>query len=113
MSSESGGTSDSATLSIWLPSTRENSKLVQIKIFRFTDQKPSLLSDRDITDLTPTIPNLGYVSDLAVELNSTRSITGPVQEEWMLDTIDDSLDRGTAWRLILNQVIFGTQVCRL
>ncbi|KAJ9093940.1 hypothetical protein QFC20_007026 [Naganishia adeliensis] len=64
--------------------------------------------DRDITDLTPTIPNLGYVSDLAVELNSSRSMTGPVQEEWMLETIDDSVERGTAWRLILNQVIFGT-----
>ncbi|KAJ9102982.1 hypothetical protein QFC19_004539 [Naganishia cerealis] len=64
--------------------------------------------DRDITDLTPTIPNLGYVSDLAVELNSTRSMTGPVQEKWMLETLDDSVKRSTTWRMILNQVIFGT-----
>jgi alkaline phosphatase D len=72
------------------------------------DTPVSFYSDRDITDLTPTIPNLGYVSDLAVELNSSRSMTGPVQEEWMLETLDDSVERGTAWRLILNQVIFGT-----
>ncbi|KAJ9115429.1 hypothetical protein QFC22_005186 [Naganishia vaughanmartiniae] len=64
--------------------------------------------DRDITDLTPNIPNLASVSDLAVQLNSSRSMTGPVQEKWMLDTLDDSVKRHTTWRMILNQVIFGT-----
>ncbi|KAG7566918.1 hypothetical protein FFLO_01297 [Filobasidium floriforme] len=64
--------------------------------------------DRDITDLSPTVPNKDYVASLAVELNSSRSITGPVQELWMLDTIKKSHEKGTKWRLLMNQVIFGS-----
>jgi len=65
-------------------------------------------SDRDITDLSPTIPNKDYIASLAVELNSSRSITGPVQEQWMFDTIKKSHEKGTKWRVLMNQVIFGS-----
>ncbi len=61
--------------------------------------------DRDVTDRGD---DLDYVASLAVELNSTRSITGLKQEEWFLDTLGDSLHRDTQWRLVLNQVIFGS-----
>jgi len=67
-----------------------------------------LFSDRDITDLSPTIENKDYVAALAVDLNSSRSITGPVQEAWMLDTIEKSMEKGTKWRMLMNQVIFGS-----
>jgi alkaline phosphatase D len=49
-----------------------------------------------------------YVSKLAVDLESDRSIIGPKQEEWFLDTLKASNDRGTKWRMILNQVIFSS-----
>lgn len=61
--------------------------------------------DRDITDVNY---NRQYVQGLAVELNSSRSITGPKQEGWLLDSLKESQERKTAWRMILNQVIFGS-----
>ena len=45
---------------------------------------------------------------LAVQLNSSRSITGPKQEQWFEDTLSASKERATTWRMVLNQVIFGT-----
>jgi len=63
--------------------------------------------DRDITDLTY---NLDYVKTLAPDLNSTRSIVGPEQEKWIEDGLKASQDRGTVWKMVLNQVIFGTYV---
>ena len=35
-------------------------------------------------------------------------MTGPVQEEWILDSLDTSQKKGTKWRLLLNQVILGS-----
>lgn len=61
--------------------------------------------DRDITDLSY---NTEYVESLAVQLNSTRSITGPEQESWLLQRLDESMARNTHWRMVLNQVIFGS-----
>jgi len=49
-----------------------------------------------------------YVGQLAIQLNSSRSIAGPVQEQWIMDSLKSSQDRGTVWRMILNQVIFGS-----
>jgi alkaline phosphatase D len=62
-------------------------------------------SDRDITDLDY---NTEYVGQLAIQLNTTRSLTGPVQEAWLLDGLSKSKAKGTAWRLLLNQVIMGS-----
>jgi alkaline phosphatase D len=61
--------------------------------------------DRDITDLDY---NVGYVAELAQQLKSDRSIMGPKQEKWVEDSLLASKNRGTTWRLIWNQVIFGT-----
>jgi alkaline phosphatase D len=61
--------------------------------------------DRDVTDLSY---NVDYVQGLAVELDSKRSIVGPEQEKWIEKTLLESKQRGTTWRMILNQVILGT-----
>lgn len=61
--------------------------------------------DRDITDLSY---NLEYVKPLAQDLESTRSIVGEQQEEWIEKGLKASKDRGTVWKMILNQVILGT-----
>lgn len=61
--------------------------------------------DRDVTDLTY---NLDYVKGLAVELDSQRSIVGPKQEKWIEKVLSESKERGTKWRMLLNQVILGT-----
>lgn len=61
--------------------------------------------DRDITDLSY---NVDYVQELAKDLESDRSIMGPKQEKWVEDSLLASKERGTVWRLIWNQVIFGT-----
>lgn len=61
--------------------------------------------DRDITDLSY---NVDYVQSLAVELDSGRSIVGPQQEKWIEKTLLESKQRGTTWRMLLNQVILGT-----
>ena len=61
--------------------------------------------DRDITDLGY---NLDYVESLALDMNSKRSATGPVQEKWMLDGWSASQARGTVWKMVLNQVLFGS-----
>ena len=61
--------------------------------------------DRDITDLGY---NLDYVESLALDMNSKRSATGPVQEKWMLDGGSASQARGTTWKMVLNQVLFGS-----
>jgi alkaline phosphatase D len=61
--------------------------------------------DRDITDLSY---NVDYVQGLAKELNSSRSIVGPQQEKWIEDGLLASQERGTIWKLVLNQVIFGS-----
>lgn len=66
--------------------------------------------DRDITDLNY---NRDYVQDLAKDLESQRSIVGPVQEEWIETGLSNSQERGTIWKLVMNQVIFGTYVDRL
>ena len=63
--------------------------------------------DRDITDLTY---NLEYIKPLAQDLESSRSIVGPQQEEWIEKGLKDSQDRGTVWKMVLNQVILGTYV---
>ena len=41
-----------------------------------------------------------YVSDLAIQVNSSRSITGPKQEKWLLDGLSRSSQGGTKWRLV-------------
>lgn len=61
--------------------------------------------DRDITDLSY---NLEYVKPLAQELDSTRSLVGEQQEEWIENGLKDSQERGTVWKMVLNQVILGT-----
>jgi alkaline phosphatase D len=61
--------------------------------------------DRDITDLSY---NIEYIKPLAQELNSTRSIVGEQQEEWIETGLKASQDRGTVWKMIMNQVILGT-----
>jgi alkaline phosphatase D len=63
--------------------------------------------DRDITDLNY---NTDYVQSLAVDIDSKRSIMGPVQEKWLEDGLNASQERGTVWRLIWNQVILGSYV---
>jgi len=63
--------------------------------------------DRDITDLSY---NVDYVQDLAVDIDSQRSIVGPVQEKWIEDGLSASQERGTIWKLVWNQVIFGSYV---
>lgn len=61
--------------------------------------------DRDITDLSY---NVDYVQSLAVDINSQRSIVGPQQEKWIEKVLLESKQRGTTWRMLLNQVILGT-----
>jgi len=61
--------------------------------------------DRDITDLSY---NLEYIKPLAQDLESTRSLVGEQQEEWIEKGLKDSQDRGTVWKMVLNQVILGT-----
>lgn len=61
--------------------------------------------DRDLTDLTY---NRELVADLAVDLESERSIVGPKQEEWLEGRLLESKEEGTTWRMLLNQVILGT-----
>jgi alkaline phosphatase D len=61
--------------------------------------------DRDITDLSY---NVDYVQELAKDMDSQRSIMGPVQEQWIEDGLSASQERGTVWKLIWNQVILGS-----
>ena len=61
--------------------------------------------DRDVTDLGY---NTDYVEMLALQMNTSRSATGPLQEKWLLDGWSSSKDRGTTWRMVLNQVLFGS-----
>lgn len=61
--------------------------------------------DRDVTDLSY---NLDYVKPLAIDLDSDRSIVGPRQEKWIENVLLKSKQKGTAWRMILNQVILGS-----
>ncbi|WVR08378.1 hypothetical protein IAU60_005433 [Kwoniella sp. DSM 27419] len=62
--------------------------------------------DRDITDLSY---NVEYVQSLAKDMNSSRSIVGPQQEEWIERGLSESQARGTVWKLVMNQVILGSQ----
>jgi alkaline phosphatase D len=52
--------------------------------------------------------NIEYIKPLAQELESTRSMVGEQQEEWIEKGLKESKERGTVWRMVMNQVILGT-----
>lgn len=47
------------------------------------------------------------VGDPAVAMDESRQLLGSEQEQWFLDALSKSRDRGAIWRLIGNQVIFA------
>ncbi|ORY12564.1 hypothetical protein BCR33DRAFT_800473 [Rhizoclosmatium globosum] len=46
-------------------------------------------------------------SDWATVLNEDRTILGDDQEQWLVQQLQESSDRGAAWRVIGNQVVFA------
>jgi len=58
--------------------------------------------DRSVTDLYWNTHYVGEVSDEA-----SRSLMGPRQEQWFYRTLRESSRRGTAWRVVGNQIIFS------
>ncbi|KAM0755248.1 hypothetical protein T439DRAFT_322289 [Meredithblackwellia eburnea MCA 4105] len=58
--------------------------------------------DRSITDL--------YYNTAEIEkhdLDADRSMTGSKQQKWFLDQMSSSQNRGAAWRLVMQQVVFA------
>ena len=44
-------------------------------------------------------------------MNTSRSITGPKQEEWFKDVLKSAQDEHpNSWKFVFNQVIFGSSV---
>ncbi|RKU47731.1 hypothetical protein DL546_002449 [Coniochaeta pulveracea] len=58
--------------------------------------------DRSITDL---YWNTDYVH--AISNDTGRSLMGPRQEQWFYRMLRDSSRRGTAWRVVGNQIVFS------
>ncbi|OHE94898.1 PhoD-like phosphatase [Colletotrichum orchidophilum] len=58
--------------------------------------------DRAITDV---YTNTDYIH--AISNEASRSLMGPRQEAWFYKTLRKSSTRGTAWRVIGNQIIFS------
>ncbi|KAH8882361.1 PhoD-like phosphatase [Thozetella sp. PMI_491] len=58
--------------------------------------------DRSITDV---YTNTDYLH--AISNDNSRSLMGPRQESWFYRTMRESSRRGTAWRVIGNQIIFS------
>ncbi|KXJ89933.1 PhoD-like phosphatase [Microdochium bolleyi] len=58
--------------------------------------------DRSITDV---YWNTGYVHDIANDAG--RSMMGSRQENWFYNQLKSSQKRGTAWRVVGNQVVFS------
>ncbi|KAK4703749.1 alkaline phosphatase D, partial [Phenoliferia sp. Uapishka_3] len=53
---------------------------------------------------------LGNLADMVIEAESgspDRTMTGPAQEKWFLDQMSESSERGAAWRLVMQQVVFS------
>ncbi|OIW25400.1 PhoD-like phosphatase [Coniochaeta ligniaria NRRL 30616] len=58
--------------------------------------------DRDITDLYWNTEYTKAISD-----DASRSLMGPRQEQWFYRMLRESSRRGTAWRIVGNQIIFS------
>ncbi|KAK1967333.1 PhoD-like phosphatase [Colletotrichum sublineola] len=58
--------------------------------------------DRAITDV---YTNTDYIH--AISNDASRSLMGPRQEAWFYKTLRDSSSRGTAWRVVGNQIVFS------
>ncbi|KAL7412862.1 PhoD-like phosphatase-domain-containing protein [Mrakia frigida] len=58
--------------------------------------------DRSITDL---YYNTEFIHDHASDVD--RSITGTVQQKWLLDQLSESQARGATWPLVMQQVVFS------
>lgn len=58
--------------------------------------------DRSITDLYWNTDYTKAISDEA-----SRSLMGPRQEQWFYRSLRDSSRRGTAWRVVGNQIVFS------
>ncbi|KAL3425442.1 alkaline phosphatase [Phlyctema vagabunda] len=58
--------------------------------------------DRSITDL---YWNTDYIH--AISNDASRSLMGPRQESWFYNQLTESSERGAAWRVIGNQIVFS------
>ncbi|KDN64649.1 putative PhoD-like phosphatase [Colletotrichum sublineola] len=60
----------------------------------------------DLFDLiTDVYTNTDYIH--AISNDASRSLMGPRQEAWFYKTLRDSSSRGTAWRVVGNQIVFS------
>ncbi|KAF9452393.1 PhoD-like protein [Macrolepiota fuliginosa MF-IS2] len=57
--------------------------------------------DRDVTDVGYNTAVVGSLAD-----EPRRSLMGPNQEKWLLDTLSESKSRGAIWRVVGQQIVF-------
>lgn len=63
----------------------------------------------DTRNYDRSITGLGWNNDYIDEIRDdpSRSIMGPRQEKWFYNSLSESDERGAAWRVIGNQLIFS------
>jgi alkaline phosphatase D len=76
--------------------------------FAFGDLADLVMLDTRIAGRDVQVPR----TDVAALERGSRQLLGPVQEEWLFDTLRDSTAAGKPWQILGQQVMFAPQVDR-